>query len=213
MKKSIGIVAATELEIAPLKGKKNFSLCITGIGGVNTTYHLLQFIKENKISILIQAGIAGCFSKEVPLASVFIIDKDRFGDLGVMEEGEWKDFFDLQLSNAHEAPFKDGWLINNNCQAYNPNHLKAASSISVNEISTSKTKMQLLSGKYNPVTESMEGAAFHYVCLKQKIPFLQLRSISNYAGERNKSKWDIEKSILHLNKELADIIDFISLEK
>ena len=73
--------------------------------------------------------------------------------------------------------------------------------------------MQLLSGKYNPVTESMEGAAFHYVCLKQKIPFLQLRSISNYAGERDKSKWDIEKSILHLNKELADIIDFISLEK
>lgn len=213
MKKSIGIVAATEFEIAPLKDKKNLSVCITGIGGVNTTYHLLQFIKENKISILIQAGIAGCFSKEIPLASVFIIDKDRFGDLGVMEKNEWKDFFDLQLSNAHEAPFKDGWLLNNNWQAYNPNHLKAVSSISVNEISTSKTKMQLLSGKYNPVTESMEGAAFHYVCLQQKIPFLQLRSISNYAGERDKSKWDIEKSILHLNNELTDIIDFISLEK
>jgi futalosine hydrolase len=39
----------------------------------------------------------------------------------------------------------------------------------------------------------MEGAALHYTCLMEKIPFMQLRSISNYIAERDKSKWGHEE--------------------
>ena len=46
--------------------------------------------------------------------------------------------------------------------------------------------------KFLPVIESMEGAALHYVCLMEKIPFLQIRSISNYIGERDKKKWNMK---------------------
>jgi futalosine hydrolase len=52
----------------------------------------------------------------------------------------------------------------------------------------------------------MEGAAFHYVCLQEEIPFIQLRSVSNYVGERNKSKWQIKKAVENLNKELLNLI-------
>ena len=52
----------------------------------------------------------------------------------------------------------------------------------------------------------MEGAAMHYVCLMEKIPFLQLRSISNYIGERNKRKWNMNESIINLNNELIKLI-------
>ncbi len=55
--------------------------------------------------------------------------------------------------------------------------------------------IQFYRDTFNPVTESMEGAALHYVCLMEKIPFLQIRSISNYIGERNKKKWDMMDSI------------------
>jgi futalosine hydrolase len=53
----------------------------------------------------------------------------------------------------------------------------------------------------------MEGAALHYVCLLEKIPFLQVRSISNYIGERNKKKWNIKESINNLNKELIRLLE------
>ena len=52
----------------------------------------------------------------------------------------------------------------------------------------------------------MEGAALHYVCLSEKIPFLQLRSVSNYVGERDKSKWALREAIMNLNIELQRLI-------
>jgi len=60
---------------------------------------------------------------------------------------------------------------------------------------------------FSPDVESMEGAAFHYVCLLEKINFLQLRAISNRVGERDKSKWKLKESIENLNKELLNIIE------
>jgi futalosine hydrolase len=53
----------------------------------------------------------------------------------------------------------------------------------------------------------MEGAAFHYVCLLEKIPFLQLRSISNLIGERDKTKWKMEKAIQNLNENLISLLN------
>ena len=55
--------------------------------------------------------------------------------------------------------------------------------------------------------ESMEGASLHYICLMENIPFLQLRAISNIAGERNKKKWKMDEAIINLNKELVRVLN------
>ena len=60
---------------------------------------------------------------------------------------------------------------------------------------------------FEPVTESMEGAALHYVCLMEKVPFVQIRGISNYIGERNKQKWEMMDSIINLNDTLIKTIN------
>jgi len=52
----------------------------------------------------------------------------------------------------------------------------------------------------------MEGAAFFYVCLQEKAPFIQIRSISNYVGEQDKSKWEISLAVKNLNNVLLDIL-------
>ena len=56
------------------------------------------------------------------------------------------------------------------------------------------------------VIESMEGAALHYVALMERVPFLQIRAVSNYAGERDKRKWNFGDSIGNLNRELVRIV-------
>ena len=53
----------------------------------------------------------------------------------------------------------------------------------------------------------MEGAAFHYVCLMKNIPFLQLRAVSNYIGERDKSKWKIAEAIEEVNKACVELLE------
>lgn len=56
------------------------------------------------------------------------------------------------------------------------------------------------------VIESMEGAALHYVALMESVPFLQIRAVSNYIGERDKSKWLLQKAIGNLNQQLERLL-------
>jgi len=40
----------------------------------------------------------------------------------------------------------------------------------------------------------------------EQIPFIQLRSISNYIADRNKKNWNLKDSIINLNKELIELL-------
>jgi futalosine hydrolase len=40
----------------------------------------------------------------------------------------------------------------------------------------------------------------------ENIPFLQVRGISNYAGERNKKLWKMKEAVANLNQQLKSII-------
>jgi futalosine hydrolase len=55
---------------------------------------------------------------------------------------------------------------------------------------------------FDPDIESMEGAAIFYVCLLEKVPFLEIRGISNYVDIRDTDKWDIPTAIENLTNEL-----------
>ena len=57
----------------------------------------------------------------------------------------------------------------------------------------------------------MEGAALHYVCLMEKVPFLQIRAISNMTGDRDKSRWKLREALKSLHGELVVMIQ--KLEK
>jgi futalosine hydrolase len=53
----------------------------------------------------------------------------------------------------------------------------------------------------------MEGAALHYVCREANIPFIQLRAVSNYIGERNKANWKIKEAVDNLNQAILKYVD------
>jgi len=106
-----------------------------------------------------------------------------------------------------QYPYKKGWLINPNKEVLKKTKLKIVKGISVNQISTSKQIIKFYRDVFDPVTESMEGAALHYACLMENVPFVQIRSISNYIGERNKKKWDMMDSIANLNDTLIKTIN------
>lgn len=87
--------------------------------------------------------------------------------------------------------------------------MQTVSSNTVEEITTDPKQIQLYKDKYQAQIESMEGAPFHYCCLEQNIPFIQIRSISNYVGERDKPKWNFKDSIAHLNQALEQLLENI----
>jgi len=210
------LIAATAKEIEPFfeyyrntKKPQNIDILITGIGLTATTYRLLKQLQLKRPDLVIQAGVAGCFDKKIPLGTVVAVKKETIADQSVIELKKLKTLFDLQLIPHDQFPFKKGWLENNN-EALKKLKLKKVNAISVNEITTSRQRVRFYEESFQPAIESMEGAALHYTCLMEKIPFLQLRSISNYIAERDKTKWDMKRSIVNLNKELIHLIETIN---
>lgn len=202
------IVAATALELQYLSGaiRKKNKVMITGVGTAATVYHLMQELQHHKPSLLVQAGIAGSFSEELKLGQAVIVNADRFADLGVQENNQWNDVFDMKLIESESHPYSNGWLTNPHHHLLSAAGLPIVKSISINEVTTNSARIELLRDKYNPSIESMEGAAFHYVCLQQGIPFIQLRTISNYVGERNKEKWKLRQAVETLAEQIQQII-------
>jgi futalosine hydrolase len=208
------LVAATSLEISPFlnqlraikKGRsanQQIDILITGIGLTAATYAITNQLHLKRPGMVIQAGVAGCFNKSTPLGSVMAVKEDTIADQSVIELNKLKTLFDLKLVPHNQFPFKKGWLINPHTQLLKKIKGKAVKGISVNEITTSVKKVGFYQQAFAPVVESMEGAALHYTCLMENIPFLQVRSVSNYIGERNKNNWNMKESIINLNHTLV----------
>ncbi len=206
------ITSATEFEVALAKQKikstkgVDISFVVTGVGMLATAINLSKIIYEQTPDFIIQAGIAGCFDASIPLGKTMLVEEEFLGDLGVNENGKWKDIFDLGLIKSNTKPFKKKGIINLQTKLYNHLNLSIIKSVTVNQISTDENHIKQLVKKYNPTIETMEGAALHYVCNLYKIPYLQIRSISNYIGERDKSKWKIKLAIDNLAQTLKGFI-------
>jgi futalosine hydrolase len=211
------LVAATVMEISPFlayyRDAKNsladdldIDILITGIGLTATTYSISRQIQIRRPELIIQAGIGGCFDQSIPLGSVMAIKQEAIGDQAVIESGKMKTLFDLGLVPGNQFPFLKGWLINKS-GVLKKTKLKKVKGITTNEITTAKQRIKLYQESFDPAIESLEGAALHYVCLMEKIQFLQIRSVSNYIGERNKKNWNLKDSIVNLNKELTGLLE------
>lgn len=217
---NITLVAATRMEIAPtlhylseriyLRKHQHIDTLITGVGVVNATYQLTRAFTKRPPNIAIQAGIAGSFHPIYAPGMVVTVKEDLMGDQGVLESGNWKDLFDMGFMTGNEAPWLNRKLPNPHADLLRRTSLESVRGITVNQVSTNCDMITQLRDKYMPVVESMEGAAFHYVCLMEKIPFLQLRGISNQVGERDKGKWKIESTVDALNQQLIRLINHIT---
>jgi futalosine hydrolase len=183
-------------------------LLIGGIGQLQTAYALTKRIRLGRPDMVIQAGIGGSGSKE-DLGKLFAIRSEQMADLGLMEKTGFTDIFGMGLDKKDRFPFKDGKLTNPYRNILEWTGLSVLDGVTVNEIKSSSVpgfQRNNLS-----VVESMEGAALHYVCLMEKIPFLQIRSVSNLLGDRDKKKWKLKDAIEKLNESLIALIQ--KLEK
>jgi futalosine hydrolase len=201
------ITAATNLELDGCakkasqlfkKSKLKISFHATGIGMLASGVKLTQLAATHKPDLIIQMGIAGSYSKKEPLGKVMVVASESIADLGVREKGLFTDLFDSQLIKENEAPFKKRKLTNPTIRSLNILKTDTVAAVTINEITTSNKRITEIIATHNPVLESMEGAALHYVGSLTKTPFIQIRAISNYVGERNKAKWKLKESIEQL---------------
>lgn len=209
------LAAATTFEIQPVtnylkeEGLQHLShtidTCITGIGIMATTYQLTRHIRQQRPDYIIQAGIAGSFSPHFPPGRVVLVESEILGDLGVEEQGVFKDVFDMGLQQPADHPAAAQWLVNPHLTNWEQQGLPLVKGVTISEISTRPARILHFQQNLSVTVESMEGAALHYVALQEGIPFIQLRSISNFVGIRDKTQWKMKEAITALNEQLINI--------
>jgi len=220
MNTRILIVSATPFEIKPLfklntkKISNNYyqleysntmviDVLVTGVGIAAMTYSLTKFLNKNQVNFVILIGISGSYMSSIKLGEVVNVMSERFADLGVIGTNDFTDLFEMNLSDSNGFPFENGIL--NNYTLINNKVVNALRSVSANTVNTIRQEIFPHIQKDSDI-ESMEGAAFFYTCMQEKVPFIQIRGISNYVGEQDKSKWDIELATNNLNAIIFELL-------
>jgi futalosine hydrolase len=183
-------------------------LLISGIGQLQTSYALQNKMAYRRPDLVIQAGFGGVPELK-DTGNVYAIRSESIADLGAVDSGGFRNIFELGLENPDQFPFRGGKLDNPYRELLNWTGLPLRDGITVNEIKSAD--FPGFQRNDLPVVESMEGAALHYVCLMEKIPFLQIRSATNVLGDRDKKRWKINEAGHNLNNLLIDLIQ--KLEK
>lgn len=189
-------------------GNLEIRLLITGVGSISTAWAIKEWLSVNeKPDLAINGGIAGTYMENIRIGDVVMPATDCFADAGIEDKDNFLTLSEAGLMNPDEFPFKQGILHADPryCDQME-GHLKPVNAITVNTATGSETTRIKMVKKYNPDIETMEGATFFYICIREKMPFLALRAVSNRVESRDKSKWDIDSALVSLSEKLEEII-------
>ena len=215
------IVSATKFEIDPLLSKmestnsadgrllsckyKNLEIhfLITGVGMVATSYHTGKVLDET-YDVAFNVGICGSFNRNLELGAVVNVYEDAFSELGAEDGEKFLTLDDLKLSGVSKIVNQSG--------ALHPiiEALTKVNGITVNTSHGNEESIKKVYDKFHPYVESMEGAAFMFVCENENIPYVQIRAVSNYVEKRNRDAWNIPLAIENLNKQMLEILEALN---
>ena len=222
MSKKITIVAATASEIHPLQeylekeavklspthfqiADVEIDILITGIGILHATYSLMNYLMDHQPDAWIQAGIGGAFDRSLEIGNVYLIESEVLVDFGAQDaNGNIINQFELGWTDPHHYPYVNEVLP---CPFIPPELIMpVASGMTTLYSHGFADKIEKIESGHHGQIESMEGAAFFYVSLMKKIPFLSTRAVSNYVETRNKKNWDILSAVKNLNNKIIHLL-------
>lgn len=215
-----GKIADKNIYRGKLSGR-DILLLNTGIGKVNAAHSATCIIENFPVEQIINIGVGGAYpSSGLKVGDVAIASNEIYGDDGVISKNGWKDMSEIGIpliKKGKKKYFNEFILDNALLKKLVTRHLslvtKSGAFVTVSSTSGTRKRAAELEKRFNAVCENMEGAAIAHVCAIYKIPFIEIRGISNIAGERNKSKWDLRLASDNCQKAIIEILDVFVKKK
>ncbi len=185
-------------------GRKTYDLMITGPGVFNAAHALSVYLEKSSPSIVLQTGIAGVFKQTgCKIGDVAIATQEQYIHTGIQTDVIKNDPLPFDLIEHNPNTRKgiylfDGKRVNDYYEILsglgisNKVNINQGPFITVSSITSTFKHADNLYLAFSPVMEAMEGAACAHIALSYDIPIIEIRSASNFVGERDKSKWDID---------------------
>lgn len=220
------VVSATDAEIAPVlshlgsisepgdriragtRAAHQVDVLITGVGMVATAAWCSRALARTRYDLALNFGVCGSFDPTLKPATVAHVASDRIADLGAEDDEKFLTIQELNLLGENDFPFRDGRLVNTNPPDNLALHgLRAVDGITVNTAHGGARSIAAVVRRFRPQVESLEGAAFMYACLIHKLPFAQVRAVSNVVERRNRAAWKLPEAIDLLGETALNLLD------
>jgi futalosine hydrolase len=214
------LVTATELELAPLfarltpassslsserlraftHGLHQVDVLTTGVGMIATAAWCGRVLARESYDLAVNLGVCGSFDPACPPGTVVNVVADCIAELGAEDGEQFLTVQQLGLLGANEPPFRGGLLVNPEAKGNRViARLPAATAITVNTVHGNERSIARVVERFQPVVETMEGAAFMYACLSSGSRFAQVRAVSNMVEKRNRGAWKLQEAVTALN--------------
>ena len=198
------VAAATAFEMDAFLAagpQSPFATLITGIGPVEASLHLTDFLthRPSAINAVLNIGIAGAYVREespARLLDICLARQEEFGDLGTCRQGKIEPLqvkgITIPQSFTLDEKLCD-WAQTRLYSCSIP--VKKGRFITVNSVSGDAERGNAILTRFpDALCENMEGAALARVCQHFAIPFLELRAISNYVANPDEQKWRLKEA-------------------
>jgi futalosine hydrolase len=67
--------------------------------------------------------------------------------------------------------------------------------ITASQVTGVTADAQVLAERWQALAESMEGAAAAHICALYRVPFMEIRGISNLVGDRDRERWQVRRAV------------------
>jgi futalosine hydrolase len=202
----------------------SYDLIITGPSVFNAAHALTIALEKRKPKIIIQAGIAGVFKESnLNIGDITIATEERYIHAGVEKAASYETPDNLpfelidKISSTESGCYhldkkyiEKTFQVLSNSRISNECRISKGPVITVSTITSEQTTASNLYKTFSPNMEAMEGAASAHVASLYNVPFLEIRSGSNYVGQRDKNKWNIPLAKKRISQALSSIIQNIN---
>ncbi len=208
------LVAATAAEVQPITtffqarqvrsprlthfthASHDIHVLVTGVGMVATATWCARVLADVRPDVALNLGLCGSFTPELSPPAVVHVVSDSFSELGAEDEDRFLSIHDLGLLSPDESPFRDGRLVNDTAPVSPAlEGLPRARGITVSTVHGHEPSIARVVERTSPEVESMEGAAFLYVCLTAGVRCAQIRAVSNRVERRKRENWMIADAL------------------
>jgi futalosine hydrolase len=217
----LGSVAREGMPEIPVRGAatarvagRDVLLVVTGVGPVNAALELGAALGRFDVSGVLSLGVAGSYNLDAAqLTAAVAADAEVYAEYGVVGPDGLADasgfaFPQLRaqgqvvvqrvaLDPEASARAMGLWLADG---------VLTGTAVTVAGITGCPERAVTLAERHGALTESMEGFALALGCASRGLPFLEVRTISNRVGERNRAHWKLDEALAGLGALLAGLM-------
>jgi futalosine hydrolase len=177
-----------------------------GVGKTSAAFELGAALAAERFDLVVAVGVCGLHraaTTKLEVGSVAIVLSERFADEGVATSSGFLELDALGLGATSAMPADAAWLV----EAAGYVAVPLLPSATVSTCSGTDALAAERWRRTRAPLETMEGAAIAFVCERMGVPWIGVRAISNFTGERKDAGWNLELAVTRLGEAVAPLLE------